>query len=135
MKNVSWETARSECDAEGKRLCTEEEWEKVCKGRKNLRFPYGNQWNSDKCNTQNASSEKRAPASSGSIASCRSDLGVYDMSGNMREWTATNFSATLEDKVVRGGSWASPDWASRCAYRYNALPDVKDNETGFRCCK
>jgi len=135
MKNVSWDAARSKCDDEGKRLCTEEEWEKVCKGKKNLRFPYGNQWNPDKCNTQNASGEKRTPASSGSFASCRSDFGAYDMSGNIREWTATNFSATLEDKVVRGGSWASPDWASRCAYRYNALSNIKDNETGFRCCK
>jgi len=135
MRNVSWDTARSKCDDEGKRLCTEEEWEKACKGRKNLRFPYGNQWNPDKCNTQDASGEKRAPASSGSFVPCRSDVGAYDISGNMREWTASNFSATLEDKVVRGGSWASPDWASRCAYRYNALSNIMDNETGFRCCK
>jgi formylglycine-generating enzyme required for sulfatase activity len=81
------------------------------------------------------SGEKRAPGPSGTFPSCRSEVGAFDMSGNLREWTDSSFSATLQDKVVKGGSWASPDWASRCAYRYNALPSVKDSETGFRCCK
>lgn len=135
LKNVSWSESRSQCESRGKRLCTEEEWEKACKGSKNLRFPYGNEWIADKCDTQDSTGGKRSSAASGRFAGCRSDYGSYDMSGNLREWTSSRFSATLEDKVIKGGSWGSPDWASRCAYRYNALPQTKDEETGFRCCK
>ena len=56
--------------------------------------------------------------------------------GNVMEWTDNVFSAQdTADKVVKGGSYSKPDWATRCAYRYNMLPGSTSNEVGFRCCK
>lgn len=134
--SVSYYTAEKLCEDEGKQLCTEEEWEKACKGPSELRYPYGNVWNASKCNTQNSDGTNRAIAPSGSYKGCVSGYGVYDLSGNVMEWTKSVFSSEdTEDRVVKGGSYTKPDWATRCAYRYNMLPNSTSNEVGFRCCR
>lgn len=134
LSRVNFKEADSLCRKENKRLCTENEWEKACKGPKFYKFPYGNEWNANACNTEDGAGNDRRLSASGSFQRCRSDYGVMDMSGNLREWTDTRFSATVNDIVVKGGSYTKPDWASRCAVRYNMSPTAKDDETGFRCC-
>jgi formylglycine-generating enzyme required for sulfatase activity len=57
------------------------------------------------------------------------------MSGNLWEWTSTVFMKGLNDMVLKGGAFTSPDYASRCAYRYSLPPEERSPETGFRCCK
>ncbi len=133
---VSFYKAEQLCRAEGKQLCSEDEWEKACKGPGNLKYPYGNVWNAARCDTQNRDGTNRAIEPSGTFRACVSGYGVYDMSGNVMEWTDNVFSAQdTADKVVKGGSYSKPDWATRCAYRYNMLPGSTSNEVGFRCCK
>lgn len=134
LSNVSYKEAIALCKKQNKRLCTEEEWEKACKGPDFYRFPYGNNWIANACNTEDEQGNDRALSPSGKWARCRSEYGVMDMSGNLREWTDTMFSATVKDIVVKGGSYTKPDWATRCAVRYNMGQNTKDNETGFRCC-
>ncbi|MGB9736172.1 MAG: SUMF1/EgtB/PvdO family nonheme iron enzyme [bacterium] len=134
--NVSFYTAERLCKDEGKRLCTEEEWEKACKGPSDFKYPYGNTWNASRCNTQNSDGTNRSIAPSGTYKRCVSEYGVDDMSGNVMEWTNSVFSSEdTTDKVVKGGSFTKPDWATRCAYRYNMLPNSTSNEVGFRCCR
>ncbi len=135
--SVSFYTASQLCSDEGRRLCTEKEWEKACKGPSGLKYPYGNVWDPSKCNTQDKSGANRSIAPSGSFPACVSGYGAYDMSGNVMEWTSSVFSAQdTADRVLKGGSFAKPDWASRCAYRYNMLPTSSAYiEIGFRCCK
>lgn len=134
--NVTFYTAERLCADEGKKLCTEEEWEKACKGPSDLKYPYGNVWNATKCDTQNSDGTNRSIVPSGTYKKCVSGYGVYDMSGNVMEWTNSVFSSEdTADKVVKGGSFTKPDWATRCAYRYNMLPGSSSNEVGFRCCK
>ncbi len=134
--NVSFYKAERLCRAEGKQLCSEDEWEKACKGPSSLKYPYGNVWNSAKCDTQNKDGTNRSIVPSGTYRACVSGYGVYDMSGNVMEWTDNIFSPQdTTDKVVKGGSFTKPDWATRCAYRYNMLPTSTSNEVGFRCCK
>jgi serine/threonine protein kinase/formylglycine-generating enzyme required for sulfatase activity len=134
--NISFYGAKKLCEDEGKQLCSEEQWEKACKGPLDLKYPYGNVWDASKCNTQNSDGTNRSIVPSGTYRACTSGYGVYDMSGNVMEWTNSVFSSQdTSDRVVKGGSFTKPDWATRCAYRYNMLPNSTSNEVGSRCCK
>lgn len=121
--NVSLQEAELLCQKAGKRLCTEEEWEKACKGPSNTKFPYGNTFVQGKCNTADAEGNKGGLQPSGSFPSCVSGYGVYDLSGN---------AAELTKNAVKGGSAEKADYASRCAAR---IPKTSASPmTGFRCC-
>ena len=132
--NVSWYQAKSLCERKGKRLCTESEWEKACKGKKNFRFPYGNRWRPEICNTEDAEGQDRPLATAIDFPRCRSSYSIIGMSGNAAEWTASKFSPGLRDRVHRGGSADKPNWAARCANRGNLAPGQKNSMLGFRCC-
>ena len=76
----------------------------------------------------------------------KSPYGVYDMCGNLSEWTSSWYKPypgsslkreTFGEKfrIVRGGSWVSPPIPySRAAYRAQpSPPDWKHRGIGFRC--
>jgi formylglycine-generating enzyme required for sulfatase activity len=63
-----------------------------------------------------------------------SGYGVFDLSGNVGEWTSSAFEAATADKVVRGGSATRPAHDDRCASRRRVVPDKRDINVGFRCC-
>jgi formylglycine-generating enzyme required for sulfatase activity len=132
--NVGWQDAKQACESVGKRLCTEPEWERACKGPANQRFPYGNEFNPNVCATQTADGQKRNVAGAGGWAGCRSTFGIYDMSGNVREWTASPVAPGQGSYVIKGGDSDDPDWAVRCAVRLPAAPGTKSYLVGFRCC-
>ncbi|ATB42243.1 hypothetical protein CYFUS_007721 [Cystobacter fuscus] len=128
--DVTWEEARAECAGLGKRLCTEDEWEKACKGPGSLRYPYGATFDAQGCNTQGNAGE---PAASGSFARCRSGYGVADMSGNVAEWTSSSMGGA--DRVQKGGAFDRQQPSVRCSARLSAEPDSGSASVGFRCCK
>ena len=132
---MTWYEAKEACEHQGKRLCSEIEWERACKGQKNYRYPYGNTWKSAYCVTEDAKGRDRKLYPSGKARMCRSSFGVYDMSGNASEWVSDIFEKSLPDKTVKGGSYQRPDYAVRCASRVNYPPETRDEEIGFRCCK
>jgi formylglycine-generating enzyme required for sulfatase activity len=119
--------AKRACATAGKRLCTEAEWEKACKGPGTALWPYGNGFDAEACNTEDQSGESRDLSPSGRFAKCRSGFGVADLSGNAAEWT--------QDKVIKGGSFASGDYAVRCSARKDGTSLEKSSEVGVRCCK
>jgi serine/threonine protein kinase/formylglycine-generating enzyme required for sulfatase activity len=124
--NIGIADAQRLCEAQGKRLCSEAEWERACKGPGGAKWPYGNTFDANTCNTEDDVGDARSLAPSGRFARCRSGFGVADMSGNVAEWTA--------DKVIKGGSFASSDYAVRCSARKNGASFSKSSEVGFRCC-
>lgn len=126
---VGLSDAEADCRGAGKRLCQETEWERACKGPQMFKYPYGNEWGSDSCNTESALGEPRKVGVAGAFKQCRSGYGVADMSGNVAEWV-TSKSGT----VVKGGAANKPDWAVRCATRTPTPPGKKTPFTGFRCC-
>jgi len=130
---VTWNDAKRLCEGRGKRLCTEQEWEKACKGPGNARFPYGNAFNPDACNTEDDVGDARPLAPSGRFGACRSGYGVADMSGNVAEWTATAYQGGAE-KAVKGGAFSRPDTRARCSARIKLAPSAREAEVGFRCC-
>jgi formylglycine-generating enzyme required for sulfatase activity len=131
---VTWYQAADLCGRRSKRLCTEEEWERGCKGLGGYRFPYGNVFDGERCNTKEQVDSGGQVMPSGTFDRCRSGFGAYDMSGNADEWTASSWSAAIADRVVKGGSAQRPAWAARCASRANAGPNTKDPYRGLRCC-
>ena len=50
--DITFGEAKQLCQSKGKRLCSELEWEKACKGKESMKYPYGNAWNPSACNTQ-----------------------------------------------------------------------------------
>ncbi len=112
--------ARAACKKKGKRLCTGGEWRSAC-GRV---YPYGREFDPVLCNTMSMNGDPRAVARSGYYKRCRSPWGVYDMSGNVAEWTS--------DGRVRGGNSVRTAESARCdsAKRVGGTAGY----IGFRCC-
>ena len=142
LRNVSWNEASDMCEKKNKRLCTEAEWERSCKGpwstMVNQQFPYGSTWRDNACNVKNFNSLKEdregEVTESGDYPDCSSSEGVYDLTGNLQEWTA---SKGREDSkyVIKGGSFKTPQFQSRCSFSRDETPLIKQDDIGFRCCK
>lgn len=129
---VSFKAAQSQCKSKQKRLCTEAEWEKACKGPSGTRFPYGNQWDPSVCSTEDDEGNDRTVAKSGEFKKCRSGFDVFDMSGNVAEWTASDYGSGAY--VVKGGAADRPGYDARCAARKKKKAGDSDAMLGFRCC-
>ncbi|WP_438037120.1 SUMF1/EgtB/PvdO family nonheme iron enzyme [Sorangium sp. So ce204] len=98
-------SARAWCEARGKRLCTEDEWDTACQGPEAFVYPYGNTHEAERCNdnktwrapdegalgswpSDEALAEVQAlyqAEPSGSRPGCASAFGVHDMTGNVED--------------------------------------------------
>jgi len=127
---ITWEQASSACKSQGKRLCTEEEWEKACKGPDNYIYAYGDTFTPEICGTSMGNDYRV-----GDLKDCISGYGVYGMSGGPREWTATAAGKGSADRrVVKGGMRANHARGSRCAYALDESARYADATLSFRCC-
>ncbi len=142
LHNVSWNEASDLCEKNKKRLCTESEWERSCKGpwstMLNQQFPYGNTWRDNACNVKNFNSLKEDREGeltpSGDYPDCASSEGVTDLIGNLQEWTSSKGQDSAK-YMVKGGSFLTPKFQSRCSFGRDESPLTKQSDIGFRCCK
>lgn len=130
ISNVSFSQASDSCFTIGKRLCEAAEWESCCRGPYNWNYPYGATYLSRACVTQS-----KAPGKSGRAGECRGWYGVYDLVGNLSEWTATPSTVKKGFFVVKGGFWDSGTRSSCKLSRHSYFPQNPHNPVGFRCCK
>ncbi|MCI0688606.1 MAG: SUMF1/EgtB/PvdO family nonheme iron enzyme [Sporichthyaceae bacterium] len=141
---VSWHDARAYCEWLEVRLPTEAEWEKAASGRTPHLWPWGDDWDEERCNTVEGGRDACLPVGALSPAG-DSGYRVADLAGNVWEWCASQFDPypyRVDDgreqpgapgtRVIRGGAWGNDRWAARCAAREHAAPDEYGFSIGFR---
>ena len=113
---LDWYQAQATCESDGKRLCWASEWTAACEGPEHTPFPYGWARDHDNCNMDNFYIDPKRPSPHGqfffysknrdvalpelsrldqsvpcgSMESCKSGFGVYDMTGNVDEWVTSD---------------------------------------------
>ncbi len=133
---VSWYEVNAFCDwltrvrNDGKvyRLPTEEEWQFAAAGQNKRKYPWGNEWDKNKCNC--FETEIGKTSSVGIFKRGATQVtNIYDMSGNVWEWCST---VGCDNRVIRGGCWLNVARDVRSAVRSRLGPDFRDYYTGFR---
>jgi formylglycine-generating enzyme len=154
---ISGAQAAKACAAAGKRLCAPVEWRRACMGPGGRAFGYGAERVNGRCNDQGRSpmlrlypqvasswslvgmTEMNDPrlnqlsdtlARTGSYEGCTNGYGVFDMVGNLHEWTNDPHG------TFQGGYYLDTHRnGDGCAYRTVAHEvTYHDYSTGFRCC-
>lgn len=127
---VNYDDAYAYCRWLEKRLPTEEEWEKSSKGTDGRKYPWGNHFRKDKANTSLGGNSSTAPVNS--YETGKSPYGLFNMAGNVWEWTDTS-GQDKRRKIVKGGSWGLSHRFSRTFSRAEYKAKAKTNNIGFRC--
>ena len=125
MDSVTWNEARSYCSAIGGRLPTEVEWEYAARGGTDG-SRYGDL---DEIAWYHANSSSRTQVVKGKAPNA---YGLYDMLGNLRQWTADWYKID-KTRIVRGDSWLADPETLRASYRYGYTPEERRSSVGFRC--
>ena len=146
-------------------LPNEDEWEAAASGIDGRKYPWGNEWDKDKCNSKETGLNKTTPV--GIFKNGDTPDGISDLGGNVWEWTLSDYHSMecmndfvfdremqklydeekydeyvskLKEKnrelpVLHGGSWLDYGDYCRCAYRYRDDPGYRFNGVGFRCAR
>ncbi len=154
---VSWTDAKKTCESLGKRLCTEAEFNFACEGPEMWPYTYGFERDANKCSIDKpyvarkrklshyescmkkpackvhlAELDQRVPA--GSLPSCVSPFGVFDMNGNINEWVELQGKKYPDRSGLKGGWWGPVRGRCRPTVDFHKEDDY-GYEEGFRCCK
>jgi formylglycine-generating enzyme required for sulfatase activity len=149
--NLSYYEADAFCKWAKKRLPTEAEWEKAASWDSNSNSKTIYPWGNTQMTNENANlldSHLWHPVEAGCYPKGKSHYGCYQMIGDVWEWTSSEyvlypgFQSRFEEytdkwainqKVLRGGSFATPKEQIRSSYRNYFKPHDRILFSGFRC--
>ena len=126
---MTQDQAQDSCQRVGKHLCSAQEWQSACHGPEESVYPYGDTYNERYCPAQESE-----PSRSGRFPACRSYYGLYDLAGNMWEWTSSKDPQHKDFYLVVGGNWSTADNATCGVAKYSFYPQNRYPTVGFRCC-
>jgi formylglycine-generating enzyme len=151
MTMVTWFGAKAYCESYGWRLPSEAEWEKAARGIDNRPFPWGHEIELSDANLYASGDPfERLAGKQGDTtpvgfynggsydgyqtADSRSPYGLYDMAGNVWQWTA-DLQVGIHDRWLRGGSKDNYGYNLRIWEHNSARPDYASPSVGFRCAR
>ena len=153
VSHVSFYEASAFAKWSGKRLPTEAEWEKAAafdpKTRQQTTFPWGNH-PVDETKANLFENGLWVPATIGAFPNGQNSYGCQQMIGDVWEWTTSDyvpypgFKSEFDEyndkwfvnqKVLRGGSYATPQAHLRATYRNFFHAHERWMVSGFRCAK
>ena len=140
VMEIDWWDAAAYAKWKGRELPTEQEWEKAARGTKGFIYPWGDEPDGKKANS-NADYKPNDPGAEGTtdgynfwnpvdqIKGDKSPFGVIGMAGNVAEWIAT-WDPVQKHPVIKGGSFMSSDL--RLDSRKDLDPNSLSEAIGFR---
>ncbi len=152
LTEVTWYGAQAYCQAIGRRLPTEAEWERAARGPEDFLYPWGNTFTTDNAKTSRPKVDSSQAGATAVGSYAPGAWGLYDMAGNVAEWVSDWYSPSYytqlqqsgavlnpsgppagTEKSVRGGSWDTPPFFARAVHRQSWAPQDGTLWIGFRC--
>jgi formylglycine-generating enzyme required for sulfatase activity len=128
---VDWYDAWTYAQSAKKQLPSEKQWKQAVG---NSIYPWGDEWESRRCLTRERAERMPLPIQDASLLDDKSPWGIYDLAGNVSEWTQDSSPAITNGRIAKGGNYMYVGKTNATREAPMPLPaDTAKGFLGFRC--